>query len=264
MQTFQWNAGEYAKSSSIQQEWARELIRKLALRGDETLLDIGSGDGKVTAEIAMRLPDGKVVGIDSSEEMVDLAQNKYPPDACVNLQFQLMDAGKLGFDNQFDVVFSNAALHWVFDHRPVLQGIYQGLRHGGRILLQMGGRGNADEVMDVIKKLMIGGEWRKYFDGFKFSYGFHGPDEYRKWLQGAGLDPKRIELIPKDAEHKGRTGLESWIRTTWLPYTYQVPEEKRESFISELADGYLEKHPADKDGVVHVKMVRLEVEAMKN
>jgi trans-aconitate 2-methyltransferase len=263
MQTFQWNAVDYAKSSGVQQKWARELIRKLKLRDDETLLDIGSGDGKITAEIAAQLLKGYVVGIDSSEEMTKLSRSMYPPDAFTNLRFYNMDACDLKFENIFDVVFSNATLHWIFDHRPVLQGIYRSLKTGGRILLQMGGRGNAGDVMDVLKTMLQKEEWSGYFNGFSFSYGFYGPEEYRKWLDEAGLCTKRVELIPKDAEHNGRSGLESWIRTTWLPYTHRVPEEEREFFIKQLAGDYLQRHPADDKGIVHVKMVRLEVEAVK-
>ena len=141
VQTYQWNAIDYAKSSSIQQQWARELISKLNLKGNEKLLDIGSGDGKVTAEIASYLSNGSVIGIDNSEAMITLAQSKYSTDAFPNLRFQQGDASRLTFENEFDVVFSNATLHWILDQRPVLQGIYKSLKHNGKILLQMGGRG---------------------------------------------------------------------------------------------------------------------------
>ena len=263
MQMYQWNAVDYAKSSSIQQQWARELICKLNLKGNETLLDIGSGDGKVTAEIAAHLPNGSVVGIDSSEEMIKLAQSMFSADAFTNLRYQREDASSLPFENEFNVVFSNATLHWILDHRPVLCGIFASLKHGGKVLLQMGGRGNAIEVMDAFTRMIKREEWRKCFNGFNFSYGFYEPDDYRMWLREAGLDAKRVELIPKDAAHQGRSGFESWIRTTWLPYTQQVPEEKREIFISQLADDYLWQHPADENDVVHVNMMRLEVEALK-
>jgi trans-aconitate methyltransferase len=263
MQTYQWNAVEYAKSSGVQQQWARELIRKLNLNGNETLLDIGSGDGKVTAEIATHLPNGSVVGIDSSEEMIKLAQQTYARDAFPNLQFQQEDATRLSFENKFNIVFSNATLHWILDHRPVLCGIFASLRHGGKVLLQMGGCGNAGEVMDALTRIIKKEEWRKFFDGFSFSYGFYSPDEYRVWLREAELVARRVELIPKDAEHQGRSGFESWIRTTWLPYIQQVPVEKRELFVSQLADEYLQHHSVDENGKVHVKMVRLEIEALK-
>jgi len=225
MQTYQWNAVDYAKSSSVQQQWARELICKLNLKGNEKVLDIGSGDGKVTAEIAAHLPNGSIIGIDSSERMIGLAQSMFSADAFANLQFQQEDATSLPFENEFDVVFSNATLHWIRDHRPVLRGIFTSLKRGGKVLLQMGGRGNAGEVMDAFARMIKREEWRKCFIGFNFSYGFYGPDEYRVWLREAGLDIKRVELIPKDAAHQGRSAFESWIRTTWLPSTQQVPEE---------------------------------------
>jgi trans-aconitate 2-methyltransferase len=263
LQTYQWNAVDYAKSSSVQQQWARELLRKLELKGDEQILDIGCGDGKVTAEIALCVPNGIVLGIDSSSEMITLSQSLFPADAFSNLRFQCENASRLPFENKFDVVFSNATLHWVLDHKPVLQGICNSLRHGGRILLQMGGRNNAYAVENMMKNLINQEEWSRYFVGFNFSYGFYGPDEYNKWLREAGLYATRVELIPKDAKHEGRLGLESWIRTTWLPYTHQVPEKERELFIAQLADDYLQQHPADENGIVHVDMMRLEVEAVK-
>jgi len=263
MQTYQWNAVDYAQSSSVQQQWARELISKLNLKGNEAVLDLGSGDGKVTAEIAAHLPKGFVVGIDSSEDMVKLSQRLFSADTFTNLRFQNADASNLAFKKEFNVVFSNAALHWILDHRPVLCGIFASLKHGGKVLLQMGGYGNAGEVMDALSIMIKREEWRKFFDGFSFSYGFHKPEDYRMWLREAGLEAQCVELIPKNATHQGRSGFESWIRTTWLPYTQQVPEEKRELFISQLTDDYLRLHPADDHGMVHVNMVRLEVEALK-
>src|SRR5262249_40878831 len=115
----QWNAQDYSKNSSEQQKWARELIEKLAIRGDESVLDIGCGDGKVTAEIASRAGRGRVVGIDRSQQMIDFAGAAFPSGAHANLSFQRMDASELSFDREFNVVFSNAALHWIVDHRPV-------------------------------------------------------------------------------------------------------------------------------------------------
>lgn len=263
MQTFQWNAAEYAKSSGIQQQWAQELIRKLKLKGSETLLDIGAGDGKVTAEIAAHLPGGSVVGIDSSEEMVKLSQKLFSAGAFKNLKFLHGDANNLPFKNEFDIIFSNATLHWIPDHRGVLKGIYQSLKRGGKVLVQMGGRGNAEEVKESVIKVLNKDEWKNYFEGFSFSYGFFSPVEYRLWLCEAGLNALRVELIPKDASHQGVSGFKSWIRTTWLPYSQQLPEENRELFISQVADEYIKQHPADEKGMVHVKMVRLEVEALK-
>jgi trans-aconitate 2-methyltransferase len=115
--SYVWNADDYAKHSSSQYKWAQELIPKLKLSGSEALLDIGCGDGKITAVLAKSLPHGCIVGIDSSENMVTLAQHTFPPDAYPNLSFQRMDARALTFQEKFDHVFSNAALHWITDYR---------------------------------------------------------------------------------------------------------------------------------------------------
>ena len=261
--SWRWDAEDYARSSQAQLGWARELIDKLALRGDESVLDIGCGDGKVTAEIARRVPRGGVTGIDSSEDMVRRARETWPPARFPGLVFSLADARSLAFDARFDVVFSNATLHWVKDHHPVLRGIARSLRPGGRMLLQMGGRGNGDAIFAVAREMIDEPSWCGYFEGFEFPWGFYGPEEYAPWCREAGLRPSRIELLPKTMTQDGPEGLAAWIRTTWMPFTARVPEERRESFITEAARRYIARHPLDPEGRAAVLMVRLEVEASK-
>jgi trans-aconitate 2-methyltransferase len=263
MNSYRWDAQDYEKNSGQQRLWAQELLQKLELRGDEIILDIGCGDGKVTAEIAALLPRGTITGIDLSEEMVALASQRYPSQAYPNLRFQKGDAAKLRFTDEFTVIFSNATLHWIRDNQPVIRSISRSLKSGGRILLQMGGKGNAAEIVAVLEKMIQSPAWSDYFEDFNFSYGFFSPEEYKIWLCEAGLNPGRVELIPKDMVHPGRAGLAGWLRTTWLPFTQRVPEAKRESFLNELLDSYLAGHPLDEQGQAHVKMVRLEVEAGK-
>ena len=102
LKNYVWNADDYAKHSSSQYAWARQLIPKLKLSGNETLLDIGCGNGKITTALAKCLPKGCVVGIDSSQEMINLALHAFPPDAYPNLSFQRMDARALTFQAAFD------------------------------------------------------------------------------------------------------------------------------------------------------------------
>ena len=261
---FCWDAAEYARSSAAQQEWARELIEKLGLSGHESVLDLGCGDGKVTAEIARRVPDGRVVGVDSSEDMVRLSRAAFPPSAHPNLRFQPGDARALDFDQEFDVVFSNATLHWVKDHGPVLKGAARSLRPGGRILFQMGGRGNGSEIFDVARQMTAAEEWGRYFAGFQFPWGFYASEEYAAWCAAAGLRVRRIELLPRTMLQKGAEGLAGWIRTTWMPYTERVPAGRREAFVREASERYVQAHPPDAQGNVAVRMVRLEVDAVRD
>jgi trans-aconitate methyltransferase len=258
---YRWNAEDYAQHSSAQQGWARELIPKLNLQGHESVLDIGCGTGRVTAEIASHLPDGDVLGVDNSAEMLVLAREEFPWSKYPNLSFQELDARELAFEAEFDIIFSNAALHWLQDHRPVLTGISRGLKLGGRILLQMAGQGNAASLRTVLDELIHTEEWQQYFADFSFPYGFYGPELYTMWLREAGMHPLRVELIPKEMSYPDRAGLEGWLRTTWLPYTERVPADLRDAFIAELVDRYLVEYPVDSKGQVYVSMVRLEVEA---
>jgi len=233
------------------------------LRGDERVLDIGCGDGKVTAEIARRVPDGVVVGVDSSGEMVRFAREQFPPEVFPDLSFVTMDAQALTFCEEFDLVFSNAALHWVHDHGPVLAGIFRSLRPEGRLDVQMGGKGNAAqafEAFDVLRKEAL---WRQYFEGFSFTFGFFGTEEYRAWLSAANFVPVRVELIGKDMVHRTPQEFAGWVRTTWLPHLHQVPEELHARFIDSLYNQYCAIYPADSNGAIHIGMVRLEVEAKK-
>lgn len=96
-----------------------------------------------------------------------------------------------------------------------------------------------------------------------FPYGFYGDDEYQRWIAQARLKSRRVELIPKDMTHKGKEGLAGWLRSTWSPYLSRIPAQMKEAFIKAISDAYLVEHPPDKKGLVHVDMVRLEVEAVK-
>jgi len=293
--TARWNAADYAANSVVQQTWARELIARLQLRGDERILDVGCGDGKVTAEIARAVPRGTAVGVDASAEMIAFAQETFPGSAISNLAFQICDArhirpaalspgalasrrripgvpagrrrsqdhGEGSKTRLFDLVFSNAALHWVDDHRAFLRGATDVLKPGGRLVVSCGGKGNAHEVFLALRPEMRLRRWRGFFRKLEKPYFFYSPADYQKWLPRFGFKMNRVELAPKDAVYQGRNGFATWLRTTWIPYVQRVPEELREEFIAGVVDRYLVKHPPDAEGRVHVRMVRLEIDAVR-
>jgi len=261
--THAWNPEDYHRHSSAQQTWAHELIGKLDLAGDERMLDLGCGEGKVTAEIAAHLPSGSVLGLDLSRDMIAFARECFPPEQYPNLLFVEGDMLDLPFDREFDAVFSNAALHWVADHGRVFSGIACALRPGGMVLLQMGGKGNAAPVLALADEMLAEEPWKDLFDGPLPRYAFYGPEEERRHLAEAGLVPVRVELIDKDMVFGSLDDLAGWIRTTWHLYLERLPgEEARSAFVAEVANRYVERLPSP-DGRVHVPMVRLEVEAVK-
>ena len=300
-----WNAADYAANSAVQQTWARELIAQLHLRGDEHVLDVGCGDGKVTAEIAHAVPHGSVTGVDASPQMIDFARKTFPPSAIPNLTFRVCDARKISTAAWFspslpqkeertgarrrlissskplvpalsplergegaepvpcDIVFSNAALHWVDDHRAFLRGAASVLRPGGQLVVSCGGKGNAQNVFVALRSEMRLKRWREFFRRLEAPYFFYLPADYEKWLPRFGFKSRGVQLSPKDVVYHGRDGFAAWLRSTWLPYTQRVPEDLREEFIGAVTDRYLAKHPPDAEGRVHVRMMRLEIDAVK-
>jgi trans-aconitate methyltransferase len=125
----------------------------------------------------------------------------------------------------------------------------------------MGGKGNAKEILAILDALLAADPWKQYFQDFQCPYGFYDTKDYNTWLAEAGFTAKRVELIPKDMRQQGKEDLAAWIRTTWLPYTDRIPDGLKERFVAEIVESYVKKHPIDAAGIVHVKMVRLEVEA---
>ncbi|HUA65634.1 MAG TPA: methyltransferase domain-containing protein [Alphaproteobacteria bacterium] len=259
-----WNAAEYAANSAIQQTWARELIAKLGLRGNEHILDVGCGDGKVTAEIARAVPNGFAAGIDASAEMISFAEKIFPKKSVSNLEFYVMDAREIKSERKFDLIFSNAALHWVDDHQKFLAGAASALKPGGRLVVSCGGKGNAQDVFVALRPELRAKLWREFFRQIPEPYFFYAPDEYRKWLAKAGFKTLSIRLVPKDATYAGSVGFAAWLRTTWIPYVQRVPESLREEFIAAVTRRYVAKHPPDAENKIHVKMVRLEIDAIKS
>ena len=195
--------------------------------------------------------------------MIKLASERHPKDKYSNLFFQVMDAENLNFNDSFELIFSNAVLHWVKNQKPVIKGVFKSLKKGGRILIQMGGKGNAAGIVEVLSELLTEKKWNSYFNRFSFPFYFPEICEYEALLIDCGFNLDRIELIPKKKDHTGIDSLKGWLRTTWLPYTQRVPKEEREEFIDIVSKKYIEKYPANSEGIINVQMVRLEVEAEK-
>lgn len=260
---YHWNPGDYEKNSSAQERAAEATLSRIELRGDESILDIGCGDGKITAKIAALVPQGSIKGIDSSPEMIDFARKRYPSTQFPNLSFSRVDAQNLDYNREFDLVLSFACLHWVKDHVAVIRGIKQSLKPAGKMIIQCGGRGIGDDIFTLTRMVMKGDKWSRYFQGYSNPHGIYGADDYHAWLKQIGLDEINVSVNAKDMVLPGRTGLEGFIRTTWLSLKERIPEDLREQFIAEIAERYLSIRPLE-GGLAKVRMAVLEVEARQS
>jgi len=260
---YQWNPADYAQNSQGQERWARELLELAAIKADDRVLDIGCGDGRMTAEIARRAHQGRVIGVDRSAEMVEFASRTFPPAQYPNLSFRQTDARGLPFESEFTLVYSSAVLHWVREHQPVLAGIARSLRPGGRIVLQMGGKGNTMDVAGAFEECFRDLAWRHAAKGFEFPYSFYGAEEYRVWLEEAGLVPDAVELLDRDMVHPSRAAFTGWLRTAWLPFHAALQDGERDAFLETVTDCFIRQNPLDVRGQVHAHAVRLQVLAHK-
>ena len=260
---YTWNPQDYARHSKTQETWARELLTQIDLRPDDTVLDIGCGDGRTTAAIARRVPRGSVVGIDLSADMVAHATAQHCPIETNNLRFAQADAAALPFTSEFTVVFSNATLHWLSDQQAAVRGIARALRPEGRAIAQFGGQGNVADVIASFERVANAARWRTITTLGDSPYHFHAATTYETWLREAGMEIHECRLIPKDMTHDDITTFIGWLRTAWHPYTAGVPDELRDAFLQDVATAYLARHPRDNEGRVHVATVRLQFRARK-
>jgi trans-aconitate 2-methyltransferase len=257
-----WDPKLYSSNSSPQQAWGITLLAKLNLNGNEKVLDVGCGDGKLSVEIAKKLPEGSVLGIDLSNEMITFARNHYPPKQFPNLTFIQTDASKLTFNSEFDIAFSNATFHWIRDHEPVLKCLWKCLKPGGLLLAQFGGRRNAEEIFKIVELMIENGKWSPYFRDFVFPFRFYELEEYRDLLKNTSFSVKRLEKIPKDMVLEGKKGLSEWMSASIMhPYIKRIPQNMKEDFMNELIDSFIGTNPLDDKGHSHVRMIRLEIEA---
>lgn len=223
----EFDGKKYEKASAHQREWGHKLIAELRLCGAESVLDLGCGDGALTAQLADLVPQGEVVGIDASQGMIEVAR----PKECGRLCFLLLDINKLNFTDRFDIVFSNATLHWVKDHRVLLENVHRALRAGGRIRFNFAGEGNCATFFKVIREAMAREEYRACFSGFEWPWYMPPVDEYQTLVEASGLRNVQVWDENADRYFPDADAMVRWIdQPSLVPFLSYVADGQKQSF----------------------------------
>jgi trans-aconitate 2-methyltransferase len=244
----EWDAETYDAVSDPQFEWGMEVLERLELNGDEVAVDAGCGTGRVTAELAARLPDGRVIAVDGSEAMVEKAKESLGDRAT----YMVADLTELELPEPADLVFSTATFHWIPDHDALFRKMRAALKPGGRLVAQCGGHGNVAEHARAIAAVAVDPEYGQHLGGAKGLWNFATPEETEPRLEAAGFEGVRCWLQPKPVQPA--QPLEFVSTVTLGPVLAQLPEEKRRPFAEAVL--------AQEGDPLVLNYVRLNIEAV--
>jgi trans-aconitate 2-methyltransferase len=240
--THEFDGRKYEKASVHQKEWGMKLISEIGLQGRERVLDLGCGHGTLTARIADLVPNGEVVGIDSSCGMIDTAR----PKSRKNLRFLLMDINGIDFVGQFDVVFSNATLHWVKDHKRLLYNVKRALCDSGRLRFNFAGEGNCSNFFFVIREAISAGDFAAHFEGLDWPWYMPSVGEYSTLMKDSGMDRARVWGENADRFFPDTEAMIKWIdQPSLVPFIIHVPDNKKSAFREYVIRKMIEKTKQD-------------------
>jgi trans-aconitate 2-methyltransferase len=230
--TRDWDATTYDRVSAPQQRWAAEQLERLSLRGDEVVLDAGCGSGKVTLELAARVPNGRVYAVDAAPSMVEHARQALGDRATVFCQ----DLVELKLPEPVDLVFSNATFHWIPDHDALFAALQRNMKPGARLLAQCGGKGNVDRFRKLADEVAFSEPWARYFDGWLGPWNYATAEETATRLQRAGFTDVNTWLQDRPTElADGR----AFISTVCLVrHLDRIPAERRDAFVDDVLARY--------------------------
>lgn len=255
----EFDGKRYAQTSTHQKEWGIRLIEELNLRGDERILDVGCGDGALTAKLAEFVPDGAVTGIDASKGMIETAQTHKSS----NLAFQHLDVINLNFNEEFDIVFSNAVLHWVKDHKTLLELLYRALKPSGKLRVSFAGEGNCSTLNNIALEVMGRNEFRDAFSGFEWPWYMPGVDEYSKLVNRTPFDKAEVWGENADRYFPDENAMLGWVdHPAIVPFKQYLNPDLAEKFHKTVAD-LMVKSTKQSDGTCFEMFRRINVLAYK-
>lgn len=254
-----WDGKDYNANSASQQHAADRLMDKQCLGQAASLLDVGCGDGKITARIADRV-EGKVVGLDLSKNMIDFAQRSFAEKT--HLEFVVGDAAKLDYVNEFDYVTSFSAMQWVRDQKEALIGMHRALKPGGRLLITMP-KHYPECLSNALLDITSRKPYNDHFKGFSAGQIFFGVDEYRMLLAEAGFDNIIVAAVDGHDRFANVEAFSNFVKQ-WLPWAQFFSDAaEKDLFMKTVMERYVAYCPTADDGSVMFFKQQLEATATK-
>ena len=236
----EWDAQTYDEISEPQYQWGLEVLDRLEPSADEAIIDAGCGSGRVTERLLERLPEGRIVGVDGSAEMIKVAAEKFEGDDRVTLIVSdLLDLTPDLLDQNeapaaVDALFSTATFHWLADHDKLFSRIHSVLRPGGRLVAQCGGAGNVADHARAIVEVATQSEYVDHFEGMTVMWNFATPEETEERLRNAGFDEVSCWLEDKPIQPKDPLGFTTTV--TMGPHLARLPEDLRRQFAEAVLE----------------------------
>jgi len=243
----EWDAETYDAVSDPQFQWGTEVLERLDLRGDESVIDAGCGSGKVTEKLLDRLPDGKLLAVDGSEAMIAKAKERLGDRA----RYLVADLAELEIDDPVDLIFSTATFHWIADHDRLFARLHNALNPGGRLVAQCGGQGNVAEHAQAIATVAARPEFASHLTQMTGMWNFAAPEETEDRLRAAGFAAARCWLEPKPVTPADPLAFTSTV--TLGPLLAQLPDQLRRPFAEAILEASAQPLTLD--------YVRLNIEA---
>jgi trans-aconitate 2-methyltransferase len=235
-----WDPIKYSTNSEIQFAITMAVLAGYRFNGDESVLDVGCGDGRVSRQLALRVPKGRVVGVDSSASMIRFAQANQASHP--NLSFALKDAGKLDYTNEFDAVVSTFCLQWVPDKAAAFRGIHDSLRRGGTAILIMPFRN--PEIANLRRQMTGEARWGRYFVNYFDPSDCAEDSQYEMYAKQAGFAINSYRIGETPGTFRSISGFANFL-TALTPHLERLPSEvEQQAFIEELVARYLEIVPS--------------------
>jgi trans-aconitate 2-methyltransferase len=248
MQTRDWDGKTYDRISGTMEALGLEVLDRLPLTGDETVLDAGCGSGRITQALIERLPRGRVIGVDQNESMVTAARERLPAGTDV----RVMDLLELDLGERVDAILSTATFHWIPHHERLFARMRATLEPGGRLLAQCGGEGNIDTLRGRAQIVMAREPFAAHFATFVAPWNYAGAEITRERLLAAGFAEAQAWLVPSPRQpEEPRTFLSAIVLG---PHVQHLPAELRDPFMDEVMDVLEEP--------VTVDYVRLNIDAV--